>query len=244
MRVATVGSQLDSAGANLAGIYAGIAAYYSARLGQFGTTPLGVDWTCQATQEMRFVQLLKLCDFTSAFSLNDLGCGYGALIAYLDRRHAGQTIDYLGIDVSQAMVRRARRLWRDHGNAAFAHGHAAPRMADYSIASGIFNVEQDQPRPGWETFVAASLDNLYETSRRGFAVNFMRQPTATSGRKGLYYTDTAYWARYCATKFGAVAEVREGYGLREFTLIVRRLDGTQRYAPTDNRRRASSSNRR
>jgi hypothetical protein len=28
---------------------------------------------------MRFVQLLKLRDFMSPFSLNDLGCGYGAL---------------------------------------------------------------------------------------------------------------------------------------------------------------------
>lgn len=244
MRVAAVGGQLGSAGADLAGIYAGIAAYYSSRLGQFGTTPLGVDWTCQATQEMRFVQLLKLCDFTSAFSLNDLGCGYGALIAFLDRRHAGRTIDYLGIDVSQAMVRRARRLWRDRSHAAFAHGHSGSRMADYSIASGIFNVEQDQPRHGWEAFVATSLDNLYETSRRGFAVNFMQQPTTGAGRKGLYYADNTHWARYCATKFAATAEVHEGYGLKEFTLIVRRLDGTRCHAPTDSRRRASSNSRR
>jgi SAM-dependent methyltransferase len=244
MRVPAVGGQPDSAGAGLAGIYAGIAAYYSSRLGQFGTTPLGVDWTCQATQEMRFVQLLKLCDFTSAVSLNDLGCGYGALIAFLDRRHAGGAIDYLGIDVSQAMVRRARRLWRGRSNTSFAHGHAGSRMADYSIASGIFNVEQDQPRHEWETFVATSLDNLYETSRRGFAVNFMKQSTAGSGRNGLYYTDNTHWARYCATKFAATAEVHEGYGLKEFTLIVRRLDRSRRHAPTDSRRRASSNSRR
>ena len=224
MRAAAVARELASPGdGELTGIYTGIAAYYSAKIARFGATPSGVDWTCQATQEMRFVQLLKLCDFTSPFSLNDLGCGYGALIAYLDRRHDDCAVDYLGIDVSEAMVRRARRLWRDRGNAAFALGHASPRMADYAVASGIFNVAQDQPRHDWERFVAASLDDLHGTTRRGFAVNFMKRPAGATARHGLYTTETALWARYCAARFNATAEVRDGYGLMEFTLIVRKV---------------------
>lgn len=97
--------------ADLAPVHAGIAAYYSAKVAKYGATPLGVDWSCVPTQELRFVQLLKLCDFGSPFSFNDLGCGYGALIAYLDRRHAECAVDYLGIDLSEAMLRRARRLY-------------------------------------------------------------------------------------------------------------------------------------
>jgi hypothetical protein len=37
-------------------LHAGIASRYSAEVSRFGATPPGVDWTCQATQEMRFVQ--------------------------------------------------------------------------------------------------------------------------------------------------------------------------------------------
>jgi hypothetical protein len=37
-------------------LHAKIASCYSAKVSRFGATPLGVDWTCQATQEMRFVQ--------------------------------------------------------------------------------------------------------------------------------------------------------------------------------------------
>jgi hypothetical protein len=48
------------------------------KIRKFGATPLGVDWTCVSTQQLPFVQLLKLCD-TSPASLNDLGCGYGAI---------------------------------------------------------------------------------------------------------------------------------------------------------------------
>jgi len=79
------GQKLSSAGPDdggLAAVRAGISDYYTARIRKFGATPLGVDWTCQPTQELRFVQLLTVCDFASAFSLNDLGCGYGALLSF------------------------------------------------------------------------------------------------------------------------------------------------------------------
>jgi SAM-dependent methyltransferase len=212
--VAAVGTELDA-------IHADIAAYYSAKIAKFGATPPGVDWSCQPTQELRFVQLLKLCDFGSGFSLNDVGCGYGALITYLDRRHPDCAIDYVGIDLSQAMIRRARRLWR-RPNLQFCQGHRSLRIADYSVASGIFNVQRDQPRSGWERFIAETLDQMHRTSRRGFAVNFVKTPAGDiPEHNGLYSTEPQRWARYCAEQFGAITEILENYGLREFTLIVR-----------------------
>jgi SAM-dependent methyltransferase len=211
------------AGTDLAAVHAAIAEYYTAKVRKFGATPLGVDWTCVPTQEMRFVQLLKLCDFTAPFSLNDVGCGYGALLSYLDWRHGDCAVDYLGLDLSQAMLRQARRLWRNRPNVAFALGGASPRVADYSVASGIFNVQQDQPLDLWETFVATTLDHLHRTSSRGFAVNFMRRSSPQGKtREGLYCTEPERWTNYCAAEFGARSEIIEDYGLREFTLIVRR----------------------
>ncbi len=182
-----------------------------------------MDWTCVPTQELRFVQLLKVCDFTLPLSLNDLGCGYGALLSYLDRRHACCPIDYVGVDLSQEMLRRARRLWRDRSDVSFVHGYESPRLADYSVASGIFNVQTSQPREVWESFVAATLGQLHQTSRRGFSVNFMKAPAAgTPEREGVYSTEPERWARHCAAQFGASTKLIDGYGLREFTLIVRR----------------------
>jgi trans-aconitate methyltransferase len=87
-------------------MYASIEAYYSARVAKYGATPLGVDWSCQATQSLRFVQLLKICDFAAPFTLNDIGCGYGALAAFLAMRYPEAKIDYLGLDLSRAMVSR------------------------------------------------------------------------------------------------------------------------------------------
>ncbi len=204
-------------------VHAAIAHYYTGTLQAHGATPNGVDWANRPTQELRFVQLLKICDFAAPFSLDDLGCGYGALLAYLAWRHPGAQVDYLGMDLSNAMVDAARRRWRRRRNAAFAVGHSSPRLADYSVASGIFNVKLDMPAARWRRFVAATLDGMHASSQRGFAVNFMAPlPRGVTGSAGLYRTPPGTWRRYCEQRLGARVEIVAGYGLREYTLLVRR----------------------
>ncbi len=200
----------------LRSVYASTADYYTRKAKEFGATPFGVDWSCAATQEMRFVQLLRLCDFDVGFTVNDLGCGYGALLAFLDREHAGCEVDYLGIDVSMAMVRLARQQFPKRRGARFVTGHTIPRVADYSVASGIFNVRLDQPVRTWEAFIAATLQHMAKCSLRGFAVNFVWAPSP-----GLYATTSSRWADYCARQLAAEPELVENYGLREFTLLAR-----------------------
>ena len=130
-----------------------VSAYYSGTLQRFGATPLGVDWPNRLNQELRLVQLLKVCDLSAPRSLNDVGCGYGALRTLLSRRHRRAQIDLLGTDVSPAMVAAARRRWRHRADCAFEVAEGAVRLADYSLASGIFNVKLACPLPEWEALV-------------------------------------------------------------------------------------------
>lgn len=210
----------------LPGLHAEIERYYSTKIQTHGPTPLGVDWTCVPTQELRFVQLLKVCDFSAPFSLNDLGCGYGALLAYLTKRHRRREVDYLGIDLSPVMIERARSRWSKKPSTKFVVASRSPRAADYSIASGIFNVQMGRPDDLWRQFVEAALNNLNATSRRGFAVNFLLPPLAdVTPRAGLYRVDPRVWADYCEARFGSDVQVLTGYGLREFTLLARKPGG-------------------
>ena len=198
------------------------AAYYTKKAEEFGATPFGVDWTCVATQEMRFVQLLRLCDFRASFALNDVGCGYGALLDFLDRAHGDCAVGYLGVDISDAMVRLACERFAGRQCARFITGHESPRIADYSVASGIFNVRLNQPLDAWESTIAATLDQMAITSRRGFAVNFIAAPPAGKPvQPGLYATTPERWAHYCGQHGAADIELVQGYGLSEFTLLVR-----------------------
>jgi predicted TPR repeat methyltransferase len=172
---------------------------------------------------MRFVQLLKICKFGAHLTLNDIGCGYGALIDLLDRRLLDTTVDYLGVDLSEAMVTQARRLWAHRADLRFVHSANIPRRADYSVASGVFNVQLQHARYDWEAFIASTLEQMNHSSALGFAVNFLKE--AVGGRPakvGLYTTSPERWATHCAACFGVEAEVVDGYGLHEFTLLMRR----------------------
>jgi SAM-dependent methyltransferase len=202
-------------------LHAEVERHYSGTVARHGATALGVDWTCVPTQELRFVQLLKLCDFERPFSLNDIGCGYGALLGFLGRRHRGKRVDYLGVDLSAPMIGQARRLWARRRNAAFDIGARSPRTADYSVASGIFNIRFSVPQARWVELVRHSLDQIYATSAKGFAVNFLAAlPAGTTGKQELYRTDVKTWAGFCRERYQAKVDVLDAYGMREFTLLV------------------------
>jgi SAM-dependent methyltransferase len=212
-------------GGFLRDVYSDVEAYYSARVARYGATPMGVDWSCQATQHLRFVQLLKICDFSAPFALNDTGCGYGALAAFLAMHHPDSEIDYLGIDLSRAMIQRARRRFSSPDR-RFAVAKSSPRIADYSVASGIMNVSLGHSRAVWEDFVATMLRQMRQTSRCGFSVNFISDATrarspATPLTDGLYRTMPQPWIGYCEGQLGCSVEIMDGYGMREFTLLIR-----------------------
>ena len=201
-----------------------VEAYYAAKLARHGATARGVDWSCTATQWLRFVQLLKVCSFDAPFSLIDLGCGYGALATFLADRYPRASIDYLGIDLSPAMVGRARRRHRGKPGMRFAVGRNCAEQADYVVASGIMNVMVGYSLPVWEGFVRAMLLDLYRMSRRGFAVNFLSAPSPDAPPEQLYCPAPATWVDYCRDEFGGTVEVLDSYGMREFTLLVRDPD--------------------
>lgn len=205
----------------LAGLYQDVERYYTRKILAHGPTPAGVDWPCVPTQELRFVQLLKLCDTRAPFSLNDLGCGYGALLALMTRRFRGHKIDYLGVDLSAAMIDQARQLWARRARTAFAVGNRPPRVADYTLASGIFNVKLAQTRRQWIRFVRATLDQMRATSRKGFAVNFLAPPPrGATVVPELYRVAPGVWRRHCEQAYGAQVTLLQDYGMREYTLLV------------------------
>lgn len=201
------------------------AKYYSSKLKRHGTTSLGVDWDSRITQKLRFVQLLKVVDFDQARSLNDFGCGYGALLAHLEESYPGTAIAYRGIDVSQTMIEAALGLWSLNPSATFAVGATCDRLADYSVASGVFNVRQGCPIDHWEDYVTSILIDLRSNSRLGFSVNFMLPGQGAPFDWALYGSRPEPWIEFGAAELGCSMELISDYGLGEFTLLARILPG-------------------
>jgi hypothetical protein len=195
--------------------------YYGAKVLSHGATPEGADWRCAPTQQLRFVQLLRLCDIVSSCSLNDMGCGWGALRGFLGQRRQLHRIDYLGWDLCPEMIATAHRAW-PRERRRFVVADSPPRVADYSVASGIFNVRLDVPLPDWEAFVAHCLAELRTCSRRGFAFNLMVPvPPGIDSPAELYRPPRDKWKGYCEDVLKASVTPVSGYGLHEQTLLVR-----------------------
>ncbi len=207
---------------NNSNIIPDIATYYTDKLSTHGATPQGVDWNGAESQVLRFQQLTRVAtDPLSPFSMNDVGCGYGALLDYLQRLKA--PVRYLGVDISQAMVSAARDRHPDQPSIRFLCADRPDSTADYTVASGIFNVRLSHSDEQWRDHVHFVLPILHQSSRRGFAFNCL---TAYSDqdrmRDYLYYADPCYWFDYCKRTFSKDVALLHDYGLYEFTIIVRK----------------------
>jgi SAM-dependent methyltransferase len=177
-----------------------------------------VDWNSPESQELRFDQLLRVAEReTGRFSLNDYGCGYGALVSYLEDR--GLDVSYCGFDLSAPMLEQARR---DHPGVTFVTSEADLQPADYTVASGVFNVKLGVGVEDWREYVFSTLETIARLSVKGFAFNMLTTYSdADKMRDDLYYGDPREFFDLCKRKYSRNVALLHDYGLYEFTTIVR-----------------------
>lgn len=198
-----------------------VANYYSEKLVEYGETPRGVDWNGEVSQSLRFEQLCKIVNTRGHFSINDLGCGYGALYDFLSDEF--DNFSYSGVDVSDSMICAAQHRYKDKKQASFVASSEPDRVADYGVASGIFNVRLDRVDEEWRLYLEAMLDVLDRTSSKGFAFNCLTSYSdADKMRDYLYYADPCVLFNLCKRKYSRNVALLHDYGLYEFTILVRK----------------------
>jgi len=199
-----------------------VADYYSEKVRAHGATPGGADWNGAESQHLRFTQLLRILPpGTGPLTLDDCGCGYGALLDHI-KAQGPVGIDYAGFDISADMIAQARaRHPADRDR--FQVGARGTRRAGFAVASGIFNVRLDTPTAEWERHIAATLDLLHEGTSRGFAFNCLTAYSDPPKRRpDLYYGDPCFYFDLCKRRYARNVALLHDYGLYEFTLLVRK----------------------
>ena len=195
--------------------------YYDEKIQAHGPTAQGVDWNSAESQTLRFEQLLKLVDRSEPFSINDFGCGYGALAHYL--RENVEEFQYCGFDISFRMLLKAAELHRGDQHVAFVNQQSELPAADYTVASGIFNVKLETPGKEWEAYFLETLGTLNSLSRKGFAFNALTKYSDPEFmRSDLYYPDPLFCFDYCKANFSRFVALLHDYPLYEFTVLVRK----------------------
>lgn len=198
-----------------------VARYYSEKLERFGPTAQGVDWNSDDSQRLRFAKLLALDASADDRSLIDYGCGYGALVEFL--KESGRCWRYTGFDVSEAMIRQASTLHAGRTGVSFTSSPVDLAPADYTLASGIFNVKLDHPQNVWQEYVLQVLAELDRLSHAGFAFNMLSTYSDPERRRAdLYYGEPGYFFEYCKRRFSPHVALLHDYPLYEFTIIVRK----------------------
>ncbi len=198
-----------------------VSRYYSGKLKVHGATARGVDWNSTESQQLRFVQLLKICDCRVPFSINDYGCGYGALVDHL--LEGGHSFRYCGFDISSQMIAKARELHAAMSQATFVNEESSLTPADYTVASGIFNVKLQASATEWEKYILHILEAINGLSGKGFAFNALTKYSDPEFmRADLHYADPLFLFDYCKAKFSRFVSLIHDYPLYEFTILVRK----------------------
>ncbi len=203
-----------------------IAGTYNETLRRSGATPHSVLWQNRASQVLRFRKLLKVLGDDArrpGLTINDLGCGYGALFDHMRRKKFLKGGRYIGYDLAPDMVAAARHRFRRDKRVSFVCAAEATEDADYSFASGTFGLMMEESYPVWEAYVRDSLRRLAARSRRGMAFNMLDRRGSDS-RATLYYADPADYLDFCREELGAQVTILDTYTPYDFTILCR-FDG-------------------
>lgn len=199
-----------------------VKAYYGDKLHLHGATHLGVDWNSVQSQTLRFDQLLKVIGSERACSVIDYGCGYGAMAPYI--RSLGYTGKYVGFDISEAMIEEARKQQSKISQCFFVTDRDSLHVADYTIASGIFNVKQQTQNSEWLKYVLDTIRSMAGISRKGFSFNMLTSYSDKDKiRPDLFYGDPCFFIDHCIRTYSRHVAMLHDYGLYEFTILVRMI---------------------
>jgi len=202
-------------------LYTQVSDYYTGKLRAHGETPQGVDWKDEASQALRFEQLLKLLPREGDYLVLDYGCGYGALLDYL--RGKGYGCRYLGVDLSPEMVEAAAKRHAADVRAEFRMGGEIPAGVDYILCSGVFNVRLGRGDEEWRAYLMETLHGFANAARCGFAFNLLTAYADKDRmRPDLHYADPCRLFDWAKREVSRHVALLHDYGLYEFTLIVRK----------------------
>jgi SAM-dependent methyltransferase len=197
------------------------ARYYDEKIRAFGAVAKGVDWNSEESQMLRFHQLLRLIDEPDMSTVIDYGCGYGAFASYL--RHRGFRGRYTGFDISAPMIAEAVAAHDDDPFCSFTNDRDALGEADYTFASGVFNVKQDHSAARWQEYIMATIRDMDRLSRKGFAFNMLSSYSdRDKQRSNLFYAEPGFYFDHCKRQFSKRVALLHDYPLYEFTIVVRK----------------------
>lgn len=197
---------------------------YTQRFKKFGRQPSGIYWTSKERQFSRFaiiIQQVASAAPQGTISIADIGCGYGAMVDYLQESAGCARFRYSGYDINPQLIRSCR------ANATipaqqFQMGDCPAELVDFTVMSGTYNMAVTKDIDDWERYFLDCLERCWRYSRRGMVFNLLAADQSYISNGMLYHSDVNKIRRYCRAKFGATRVIRKSGLPSDATLVVMR----------------------
>ena len=197
--------------------------YFNEKIETHGAIPQGVDYNGAEAQAVRFEQLVKVIDPTQPFEVLDYGCGYGALLSFLQKK--GWAFRYKGYDMLEKMIQVARETYGPSSNADFTSSETDLQQSQYVVAGAIFNNKFEASTEQWREHTLSVLDKMNGLSRTGMAFNMLSSYSDAdrmSMRPDLYFADPLFYFDHCKRHYAQDVALLHDYGLFDFTILIRK----------------------
>lgn len=193
---------------------------YDDNIKTYGIDSKSVGWKSLDCQLLRFNILTRSFQINSQpfFTVNDLGCGYGAMFTYLSETFPNNLTSYYGYDISDNMLDEAKKHTID-SRAMFIKSSITTKSADFSFVSGTFNVKYDSSDDAWCDYIKNTLLQISEKSKRGFSFNLLSNYVDWK-EPHLYYGDPLFFFDFCKKNISKKVNVIHDYPLYEWTISV------------------------
>ena len=176
---------------------------YRDRLVSKGKTYQGVFWRSQSSQYARFDALLSLVHQlrgSQPTSIADIGCGYGAMLDFINQSSNSRHVNYWGVDINRAMIAACRQKF-PHQPDIFSTGNKPSRNVDFCLFSGTFNLTKSSDPALWNDYIFACLDSCMAKTRYGLVLNLLCTPKAQI-QKQIFYASRAAFIQRAEAHFG------------------------------------------
>lgn len=197
-------------------------ASYQKRLRRYGASPRALKWRNKGAAHQRYRHLTGELNFEGK-SVLDVGCGFGDVIWFIQRR--AENFDYTGIDIVPEFIKEARKRYPEYKFVAGDY-FAEPLESDFDIVlcSGALNSNVPNNTGIVEDNMAwrkEAILTMWNHTKRALAFNMAGshpQPQNGSGNK-TWYADSLEVLKYCLTLSRKVILLHH-YHATDFTIIL------------------------
>ena len=160
-------------------------------------------WRNQSTQIARFDALLDLVTTVTPAantSIADIGCGYGAMLEFLQKTPRYQRFHYIGVDINRAMINSCKQRFPAQKQLFFI-GKQPPLLVDFCVFSGTFNLCHTMDTSLWLDYIFINLQSCWQRSRYGLVLNLLCAPQ-TQIKNQIFYTERETFIANASRVFG------------------------------------------